>query len=222
MTAFALLNFTSMSIIGLLPLFLYTPTSLGGTGFSALQIGKALSAQAIGSAVIQLTLFPPLQRRFGTIATLRFGAVFYTLACMMFPLTSFVAQRERTSRSDGDRTWTWVALTAQITVLCFGGFAFSSSALVNNAAAPNRRSLGTLNGLGQSVSSLMRSLALAGTPALFALTINKGWLGGRAIWIFMTLSGLAFVLASWRVKDAVAEWRNESKTADQDGEAPTA
>lgn len=193
-----------MSILGLLPLFLYTPISLGGLGFSEVQIGKALASQSILSAAIQLLVFPVLQRRLGTIRTFRLGASFYVLACALFPVTSGVAR-------SGNLRWTWVALIAQVAVVAMGGIAFSCSALINNAAAPSQRSIGQINGLAQSVSTLVRSIALAGTPALFALTINKQLLGGQAIWLFLVLMACAFVGASWRVKDAVAEWRNERK-----------
>jgi hypothetical protein len=213
---YAFLAFTSMAIAGVLPLFLYTPIRLGGLGFSEVQIGKALSGQAVATAVIQLVLFPIVQVRLGTVGTFRAGAIFYPLACAMFPLTSYVARQEHASSAGADRTQTWIVLSIQISMLCMANLVYSCNMLIINAAAPSQHALGTLNGVAQMMASLVRSVALAGAPSLFALSINKHLLGGQAIWIFMTLCGLGLVCTSWTIKDAKASWRDEPKPPEEE------
>ena len=205
-----------MSIGGVLPLFLYTPVRLGGLGFSEIQIGKALSGQAISTAIIQLSFFPPLQARLGTVGTFRVGAVFYPLACVMFPLTSYIARHEHLSSNGSDRTWTWIALAVQIGMLCIANLVYSCNMLIINAAAPSQHALGTLNGVAQMMASLVRSMALAGAPSLFALSINKKLLGGQAIWVFMAACGIGLVCTSWTVKEGKATWREESKAQENE------
>lgn len=83
--------------------------------------------------------------------------------------------------------------------------------LLINASAPSQRALGTLNGIAQSQASLVRTLALASAPALFALSINKHLLGGYAIWIFLVAMGCILCSTSWLVSDAKAAWRDDVK-----------
>ena len=194
-----------MSIGGVLPLFLYTPVRLGGLGFSEIQIGKALSGQAISTAIIQLSFFPPLQARLGTVGTF-----------VMFPLTSYIARHEHLSSNGSDRTWTWIALAVQIGMLCIANLVYSCNMLIINAAAPSQHALGTLNGVAQMMASLVRSMALAGAPSLFALSINKKLLGGQAIWVFMAACGIGLVCTSWTVKEGKATWREESKAQENE------
>lgn len=108
---YGILAFTSMSIAGILPLFMYTPVRLGGLGFSEAQIGKALSGQSVVTAVIQLLCFAPIQRRLGTIGSYRLAVIFYPLGCAAFPLTTYIARKE----TGGDNTNTWISLAILLT-----------------------------------------------------------------------------------------------------------
>lgn len=81
--------------------------------------------------------------------------------------------------------------------------------LLINAAAPSQHLLGTLNGVAQMLSSLVRSAGLAIGPALFALSIRKQLLGGQAIWLFMIVTSLGLSCTAWNIKSAKADWRDE-------------
>lgn len=90
--------------------------------------------------------------------------------------------------------------------------------LLINASAPSQHLLGTLNGMAQMMSSLVRTAGLAIGPALFALSIQKHLIGGQAIWIFMIASSIGLSGTSWLVTDAKASWRDEIVEVVQDGE----
>jgi hypothetical protein len=216
--------FIALAIGGVLPLFMYTPIHLGGLGFSEVQIGKALSGYAVAVTALQLLCFPPLQSRFGTLPLFRFGAIFYPLTCAMFPLTAYVAYKEQAATTLAnapiglDRTWTWIALSCQLFVLCLANLVYSCNILIIQASAPSRHALGTLNGIAQMMASFVRSTALASTPALFALSISRNLLGGHAVWLFMTCVGMGLVCTSWTIKDAKASWRDDPKPTEQSDE----
>lgn len=59
-------------------------------------------------------------------------------------------------------------------------------------AAPNRRSLGTTNGVAQVVAALLRAVGPASATSLFALSLEHNWLGGGAVYVVLIL--LACVL----------------------------
>lgn len=91
--------------------------------------------------------------------------------------------------------------------------------LLINAAAPSAHLLGTLNGMAQMMSSLVRSAGLAIGPALFAVSVQKHLLGGQAVWVFMIASSLCLSGTSWLVSDAKADWRDDVvKVVDRDDE----
>ena len=54
-----------------------------------------------------------------------------------------------------------------------------------SSAAPNKRSLGTTNGLAQSVASVQRTIAPAVADWLFAFSIEKNVLGGNLIYVIL-------------------------------------
>ena len=54
-----------------------------------------------------------------------------------------------------------------------------------SSAAPNRRSLGTTNGLAHSVASIQRTIAPAVADWLFAFSIEKNVLGGNLVYVVL-------------------------------------
>lgn len=59
-------------------------------------------------------------------------------------------------------------------------------------SAPNRQSLGTTNGIGQLLASIVRAIGPATFTSLFAVSIERNWLGGFSVYIIL---GVASVLA---------------------------
>lgn len=211
---YAMLAATSITNLGVLPLFLYTPVRLGGIGFTTAQIGKALSGQAIATSCVQVFLFPVIHRRLGTVASYRLAVIFYPLGFLCYPLTRLAAAH----RAGGDNTWVWISLAVQLGCLSLANMAYTANMLVINSSAPNRLALGTLNGVAQMLSSLVRSAGLAIGPSLFALSIQKNLLGGYAIYVYMFVTALILNVTSWTlITDAKATWRDEIvKVVDED------
>lgn len=68
------------------------------------------------------------------------------------------------------------------------------------------------------LAALVRSAGLALSPSLFAFTVRKHLLGGNAIWLYLSLCGVALCIVSWTVTDARAAWRDETVKRMDDGE----
>ena len=63
------------------------------------------------------------------------------------------------------------------------------------ASAPNRQSLGATNGLAQLAASIVRAIGPAMSTSLFALSVERDWLGGRAVYfILVTLCMLCLLV----------------------------
>ena len=65
-------------------------------------------------------------------------------------------------------------------------------------------------------SALVRSVALAISPALFAYTINTGLLHGQAIWIFLVFMGVCLGASTWSLSTEEAAWRSKILEDDAD------
>ena len=62
-------------------------------------------------------------------------------------------------------------------------------------AAPNKNSLGATNGLGQLAASVVRAIAPAGASSLFALSLDRNWLGGHGVYVIFTVLASLCTLA---------------------------
>ena len=71
------------------PVFYFTAVSLGGYGFSPLQISLFMALAGLSQAVWILLAFPPLQRRFGTGDVLRGCAVGWPILFFVAALGNF-------------------------------------------------------------------------------------------------------------------------------------
>jgi hypothetical protein len=59
------------------------------------------------------------------------------------------------------------------------------------ASAPAPYLLGSVNGLAQTLVSIVRAVGPAGTTAAFALSTKTQWMGGYGVyWVFCILTGL--------------------------------
>lgn len=89
----------------LLILFCYTSISLGGLGFSEVDIGKALACAGVLTVVSQVSLFPPLQTRLGTIKLYRALMALYPFVFSLFPIMSHVASQDAKNGRGRTRVW---------------------------------------------------------------------------------------------------------------------
>ena len=75
-----------------------------------------------------------------------------------------------------------------------------------NSATPNRRSLGALNGLVQSVASVQHAVGPAAAGSLFAFSATNNILGGNFVYVVLfTLVGMGLYFTAKLPKGA---WRH--------------
>jgi hypothetical protein len=97
------------------PVFWFTSPSLGGYGFTPLQISYFLAAIGVSQAIWLLIFFPPLQRRFGTGGVLRACLIAWPIFFTSAPLCNAFLRWEEHGGGGGWRTLFWiVAPTLQL------------------------------------------------------------------------------------------------------------
>ncbi|WVQ94221.1 hypothetical protein IAU59_001299 [Kwoniella sp. CBS 9459] len=178
MASFGLLQLQGISFQGLLPLFCFTPILAGGLGFRESQIGLAMSIRGVATIIVQLFAFPWLQGKVGTVRLYKILVVLFIPAFVILPITNVFALK-------GESWAVWSGLGASMALYAIGNMAFACNLIMTNDAAPNRRSLGAINGLSQAVSSLMRAIGPGSASALFALSVNRQLLHGHLIWVVL-------------------------------------
>lgn len=139
MFSFGVLSLMGSAIMGIHPLFCFTPAIDGGLGFSEKSIGNAMSVRAVLILVVQLAAFPWLQRHIGTWRLYKILLWFWIPTYLGLPFVNLIAR-------GGNVTMVWISLTLTLICAAIGNMAFVCNLLMVNDAAPSRRSLGAING----------------------------------------------------------------------------
>lgn len=171
----------------------------GGLALPPPRIGLALAILGVIGITLQIFVYPALSHRLGTAKSYRiFLALFpltYALAPFLSRVYSFAAPPAGVS---GPYIWLCITVVLFIQVLA-RTFALPCTAILINNVSPHPSVLGTVHGIGQSVSSATRTFG----PIMFS------WLFGRGL--DMGVIGLAWwcmaavAIVGWVVAQGVKE-----------------
>ena len=152
----------------------------GGFGMSSQEIGLLFTVYGTMGMLTQFFVFPVLARRFGILGCLKGAAVAFP---MVYVLTPFSALAE-------EATMQKVLISSLMSVKSVATmFAFPCSSILLTNSASSVKVLGTLNGVGTSISALGRALG----PALGGWTFSWGVAAGYVIVPWWTMAFLALV-----------------------------
>ncbi|THU81253.1 hypothetical protein K435DRAFT_844804 [Dendrothele bispora CBS 962.96] len=162
-------------------------TGLGGVLISVLGFGLSKN---LGMMIVTRCIAGAMNGNVAVVKTIIFG-YFYLQETLtphwVYPLGSRMV---------------WVVLGSMVaakTIIC-------NSLLINNSA-PSRDSLGSLNGITQSASSLARSFGPAGVTTLFALSNEYHLLGGQLVHIVLVGIALVTLSLTMRLENVQPAWR---------------
>ncbi|KAH9013715.1 MFS general substrate transporter [Lactarius hengduanensis] len=174
----------------LIPLVWSTAIELGGLGLTPADIGLWMSASSCVGAIFQFAFFPRVAARFGPGRLVVATAVAYGLVYALFPFENMLA------RGTGTVGVVWPLIILQLMALPVADMGFSSVYMFVASAAPNKRSLGALNGLSQTVVSIQRAVGPAATASLFAFSLQNNILGGQfAYAVLLSFACVGFCVA---------------------------
>ncbi|KAJ7616005.1 major facilitator superfamily multidrug-resistance, DHA1 sub-family [Roridomyces roridus] len=182
----AFLNFSSMAYDSLLPLVYATPIGLGGLGLKPHSIGLLMGLCGLSNAIVQGFYGGRIIRYFGprTVFTGCFCALVAAYAA--YPVLSFFAARA--GRIDGIVI---TVLALQLSSSFFVYLAYATTIIFIIDAAPDKASIGSVNGLAQMVGTILRAIAPSFASSLFALSVKNNLAGGYLVYIILV--GMAAV-----------------------------
>ncbi|KAJ7111799.1 major facilitator superfamily multidrug-resistance, DHA1 sub-family [Mycena epipterygia] len=188
---YGLLAFCDMSYSALLPLVYATPIGLGGLGLKPYDIGLIMGICGLSNAFVQILFGGRIIRYFGPRRIFIGGFCALILAFSAYPLLAFLARRA--GRIDAA---VLAVLVCQQSCSFMLYFAFSSTMIFTMDSAPNKASVGSVNGLAQMVGTTLRSTAPSFASSMFSLSVKNNLVGGYMVYIILILLTLGAVRCS--------------------------
>ncbi|KAG1748659.1 major facilitator superfamily domain-containing protein [Suillus lakei] len=179
---YAMLAFLDVSFRVLLPLFLSTPTYLGGLGFDPASIGSWLALFGIVDGVFQAFFFARIVDWIGPKRLFCVSVSCYAPVMAMFPIISWILR----ARGGFDHAVTF-ALLCQLVMAVTWDMAYGTIFLFITASAPTNNVLGAINGLGQTSAAVARIFGPALATSLFAASKEHNLLGGNAVFVVLIM-----------------------------------
>ncbi|KAH9974962.1 member of major facilitator multidrug-resistance DHA1 sub-family [Lactifluus volemus] len=185
--AISVLNYATLALLeivalSLIPLIWSTSVEYGGLNFSPASIGLCISVYGFMSGIFQFIFFPRLVGRFGPRWVLVASIAAYAVVYSMFPFENLAL---RYAVGDGSSMTLWLLIFLQLWSLAVSEMGYSAAYMFIRSAAPNQRSLGTTNGLAQTLGSVYRSFGPAAADWLFAFSLINNILDGKLTYVVL-------------------------------------
>ncbi|KAG2075681.1 MFS general substrate transporter [Suillus decipiens] len=179
---YAMLALLDIALMALLPLFLSTPTYLGGLGFTPSRIGSWMAIFAMADGVVQALFFAKIVDWVGPKRLFTVAVSCFTPVMLMFPVMSWLVH----TRGMVDYT-TAFALISQLVLMVMWDMAYGTVFMFITASAPAKNVLGAVNGLSQTSASMARVIGPAFATSLFAVSKEHNILNGNAVYVVLII-----------------------------------
>ncbi|KAI6025157.1 MFS general substrate transporter [Pisolithus microcarpus] len=193
---YGILGLVDIGFFALVPLFYATPIEIGGLGLSPFAIGVCMTSFGIGNGLFQTLFTARAIERFGErrvfcSAVLAFFPIIATL-----PIMSWVISVQKEVG-----VTIWVLIFAQLLSWAVVDMAYAVIFVFVTRAAPNKYSLGTMNGLSQTTTSIARAMGPATFTSLFAFSKEYNLLGGNLVYVLLLVLLCLLVFLSRRLPE---------------------
>lgn len=171
----------------------------GGLGLRPPQVGMAMAILGMIGIGMQLGVYPWLSARLGTVRSWRLFLLFFPVTYFLVPYLSLVPSASLPPHSK-DGIAVWMAIVVVVSFQVIGRtFALPAQTILVNNCTPHPSVLGTVHGIGQSVSSFARTIGPILCGFWYGLGLAQGVVGA----VFWGLSGVALLnlLASFLVRE---------------------
>ncbi|KAI1435240.1 MFS general substrate transporter [Xylaria sp. CBS 124048] len=189
----------------------------GGLGLPPHSVGLAMALLGVIGIVMQLFLYPRLSARLGTLRSLRIFLVLFPVTYLILPFLSIVpSSTAPPSPKTGLAIWLAIAgvLFIQVTARTF---ALPAQTILLNNCVPHPSVLGTVHGLGQSASSLARTIGPVTGGWLYGFGLSHGLVGG-VFWGLTCVAITGLVFSFWvKEGDGHEIWLEGDKEDDTEG-----
>ncbi|KAF8553971.1 MFS transporter [Imleria badia] len=188
---YGILGLLDIGIIVLMPLFYSSPIEIGGLGFSPPIIGTFLAIFGIVDGSVQALFGAKLIQWFGARKVFCWAVFCFYPVILLFPVMSAVVTAQGKVGPI-----IWIFMTMQLIFMVLMDISFPVVFMFVTKAAPNKQSLGSVNGLSQSFTSAARAIGPALTTSLFAFSKEYNVLGGNLVYVILVILATILVLLS--------------------------
>jgi hypothetical protein len=163
----------------------------GGLQFSLPTIGLAMSTLGFVGIILQLTLYPTINQRFGLLRSTRWALFVFPIAYALAPYLSLLISHP---------PFLWIGIVVVVVLqVAARTFAIPGSVLLINNSSPSPTMLGTIHGMGAATSSAFRTIGPIVAGHWYGQGLRQGIVGWS--WWWLALVSLAGVVPSFWVKD---------------------
>ncbi|KAJ4241506.1 hypothetical protein NW757_012205 [Fusarium falciforme] len=172
---------SNISFNSLYPIFAATPPPAGRDLLPS-KIGVSLSVAGLASIIFQAFLFQPFKTRMGNLGTYQLALLGLGISMVLMPWVGYADDKPLFGVGSG-KLWLYLEIGVVLILknLCAVGGLSSVMLLITNSA-PSHASLGSLNGLAQTLSALGRSIGPFVSGALFTLSTRIHPKGEALAW----------------------------------------
>lgn len=130
----------------------------GGLGMPAATVGFATSILGMLGMALQIFLYPPVHARLGTLRSFRYFLLLFPVAYFIAPYLSAVPSSTPAPEPAGG-PFIWIGITLVLLLqVTARTFTLPATIILLNNCSPHPSVLGTIHGLGQSVSAAFRTI----------------------------------------------------------------
>jgi len=174
------MHFHNCAWLAIVPLYGHTTIENGGLGLGLDDIGFMLSTSGFGMIIVQLWVFPALQRKIGALRVFQWTLGLFTITTICPPLVTYLA------RSPGNKVSSTVVFMSAIMILRSPTtMCYVCTLMMTTMLSPSTQALGTLNGMTQSVRAFAQAVAPIFGTSLYAFSISSNILGSNLVWVVL-------------------------------------
>ncbi|XWW98241.1 hypothetical protein V2A60_006238 [Cordyceps javanica] len=211
LSTYLIFQLSNISFNSLFPVFAAAapPT---GRDLKPGKIGAFLSAAGVTTIAFQAFVYGRLRSKMGSLGTYRYALLGLAVSMILMPWVGYGDDEPLFGIGSG-KLWLYIELCVVLIFknICSVGGLSSVMLLITNSA-PSHASLGTLNGLAQTLSALGRSVGPIVSGGLFTISVRIQPKGEALAWtVFGGLAFLGFVAALFVRGDGLEseEWEDE-------------
>ncbi|BCS18447.1 putative MFS transporter [Aspergillus puulaauensis] len=159
----------------------------GGLGMLPQSVGFATAILGVIGMILQFTIYPSINSRLGTAKSYQYFLTLFPVAYAFAPYIA-LAPSSTPPPNQANGGWVWfsiiVVLFLQVTARTF---TLPTSIILLNNCSPHPSVLGTIHGVGQSVSSAFRTIGPIFSGAWYGYGLDIGTVG-FAWWLIALVS----------------------------------
>lgn len=181
-------------------------------------VGLATSILGVLGMLLQLFMYPPVQARLGTLLSFRLFLLLFPFAYLLAPYLAVLPSSDPVpDASSGPFLWIGIVLVLLLQVTA-RTFTLPATIILLNNCSPHPSVLGTIHGLGQSVSAAFRTIGPVVSGWWYGAGLENGVIGA-AWWGIAVVSVAGCVTAIWVYEGSGHEIYLEGEQEHEEGES---